>query len=275
MNKTLRKICFRIFSVIVMILMLTDIGFPQKGGCLGGSAWAELPANAYEDHFALSARDIGPSRKLLGDVTIMLAFVSTPEHPWTPEKKQEVFDVSDSSVRIMTEAAREYGAELNLKYRTLDYSISCEYNKDRAWYKEILNKFYKVQDMAVIQQRYRRFLNVDSAPMIFLFNSWDQSITYVCSANTPTWNDEMCVIFCDTKMHDNYLTHELFHQYGAIDLYDYNGEGVKAAADRIFSHSCMREVSHTVDELTAFLIGWTDKLSVKTQKFLDETKGLR
>ena len=37
----------------------------------------------------------------------------------------------------------------------------------------------------------------------------------------------------------------------------------------------MLTVSHEVDDLTAFLVGWTDTLSGKAQAFLDETKGLR
>ena len=74
-------------------------------------------------------------------------------------------------------------------------------------------------------------------------------------------------------MDDNYLTHELFHQFGAIDLY--NQEGVEKVALKYFPNSDMLTVSHVIDDLTAYLVGWTDTLSAKAQKFLKETEGLR
>ena len=46
-------------------------------------------------------------------------------------------------------------------------------------------------------------------------------------------------------------------------------------AEKYFPNSDMLTVSHEVDELTAYLIGWTDGLGQKSQAFLQETEGLR
>ena len=231
--------------------------------------------NDFETHFALEARDIGPCRKLVGKTEILLAFVSTPDHPWTDDKKQEVFDVSDSSVQIMKDEALRYGNTLELSYYPFEFSIPMEFSKDYEWYDYLLQNDYKVQNMDVIQQRYRRSLHVDSAPIIFLFNSWDRSYSRTTSAQNASFEDECSIIFCDTDMHDNYLTHELLHQFGAIDYYDYDNEGVENVAKKYFPESDMLIVSHDIDELTAFLVGWTDEIGPNAEAFLKETDGLR
>jgi hypothetical protein len=97
-----------------------------------------------------------------------------------------------------------------------------------------------------------------------------------CSSVNPYWTDEFCVIFCDTDMHDNYLTHEVLHLYGAIDLYDYHeGEGVQRVSEKYFPNSDMLGVSHEVDELTAYLVGWMDDLTWDAWQFVQEVDGLR
>ena len=88
-------------------------------------------------------------------------------------------------------------------------------------------------------------------------------------------NEEFSVFFCDTDMHYNYLTHELFPQYGAVDYYDYSNEGIERVAKKFFSNSPMLTVTREVDELTAYLIGRTETLSLKSGLFLAATVGRR
>ena len=232
-------------------------------------------AYGQKEHFALRARDCGPCDKLLGDAYIILAFVSTPQHPWTQTMKDRVGSVSRSSIAIMESEAKRYGARLSLQLGILDFSVPYEYGKDKQWYKYILDQNYDPPVIAEALDYYRGYLNVDTVAMIFLFNSWDRSYTTCTSRDYPNYSDEYCVIFCDTDMHDNYLTHEVLHLYGAIDYYDYDGEGVQKAAYKYFPDSDMMYPSHVVDELTAYLIGWTDTLTYKARAFLAETEGLR
>ena len=227
------------------------------------------------EHFALKARGWGPCDKLTGDAYIILVFVSTPQHPWTKKVKDRVNNVSWSSIDIMEKEARRYGAKLDLQFGGLDYSVPYEYNRDLKWYHYIIEEIFHEESIKEVYSYYRKSLHVDTVSMIFLFNSWDTSHTYMTSSDYPHWNEEFCVIFCDTNMHDNYLTHEVLHLYGAIDLYDYNNEGVQRVAKKYFPNSDMLTVSHNIDELTAYLVGWTNTLSKKANAFLAETKGLR
>lgn len=255
----MRKIIVCLLSLAIVFTLCFSVSFADAG----------------DTHFMLQNRDYGPCDKLLGDAYILLVFVSTPQHPWTQAQKDNVNRVSASSVQIMEAEAERYGADLNLRYGGLDFSVPCEFSSDLQWYNHILENIYHESSIVDVYRRYENDLNVDSASMIFLFNSWDVSHAYVASRDYPHWNQEFCVIFCDTDMHDNYLTHELLHLYGASDFYDYNGEGVQRIAERYFPNSDMLYVSHEVDELTAYLIGWTDQPSDKALQFLDETDGLR
>ena len=71
------------------------------------------------------------------------------------------------------------------------------------------------------------------------------------------------------------MAHELLHLFGAIDLYDYDNEGVRAIAEQFFPDSVMMKPTYVIDELTAYLIGWTKQPSPKVLQFLARTKGLR
>lgn len=234
-----------------------------------------IPVGAKAEHFALRGRDAGPCGRLLGNAYIVLVFVSTPKRPWTDVMKGRVNTVSLSSVNIMMRQAKRYGAKLDLAFGALDFSVPYEYDKDLKWYHYILENIYHETTVDAVYARYRRDLKQDTVALVFLFNSWDLSHAYVASKTEPLWNEEFCVIFCDTDMHDNYLTHEVLHLYGAIDFYDYDHEGVRRVAEKYFPNSDMLRVSHVVDDLTAYLVGWTDRLSPGASAFLKETEGLR
>ena len=231
---------------------------------------------ALSEHFALTGRDCGPCKKLLGDVEILLIFVNTPAHPWTQKQKDAVFKVSWSSIDYMHKNAKQYHANLNLSFAYFEFSVDYEVRKDDlTWYWDILHKDFHANSIADVIDAYRKGLHKDDVPFIFLFNSWDLSHTYMCYNNYPGWNEEFCVIYCDTEMHGNYLTHELYHQYGAIDLYDYNKEGIAKITRRYFPNNVMACTGTNVDDLTAYLLGWTDTLTPKAQRFLSEIDGRR
>lgn len=232
--------------------------------------------NTFEDHFALRGRNIGSCRKMTGKVTILLVYIDTPQYHWEDKGKNEVARIRDKSIKILKDQAMEYGQELELGYANLKFTIPYEYSKDGEWYKYILKEFYKVANMDVIQQRYRRALSVDSAPMIFLFNSRNISDVQYKSSSSADVNDEYCVFFCNTENTDDCFANELLKLYGAIDLFDYNEkEGIRVIAEKYFHESIMLYESDKVDELTAFLVGWTDTLSENVSNFLKETDGRR
>ncbi len=233
-------------------------------------------ALAYSNHFALRGHEWGPCDRFVGDAYIILVFISTPLHPWTQSVKDQVNNASWSSIANMEREAGKYGASLNLRFGGLDYTVPYEQNSDLKWYNYLMEEVFHVKSIKELYEYYQSSLCADTVSMVFLFNSNDRSHTYMTSCDYPYWNEEFSVIFCDPSLlHDNLLTHEVLHLYGAIDLYDYSYEGVQRISERYFPASVMRNGRQGVDELTAYLIGWKSTLSSNAKAFLNETQGLR
>ena len=66
------------------------------------------------------------------------------------------------------------------------------------------------------------------------------------------------------------IAHELLHQFGAIDFYF--PREIEAIAKKYIGDSIMCNSSvDTVDDLTAYLVGWKDTVSENSYLFLKET----
>ena len=118
---------------------------------------------------------------------------------------------------------------------------------------------------AVIPSFQREF-GVDEAPIAFCLNRSDRSF----ARQERGEGYEFAVLFGK----DEDYRHELYHLFGAMDLYQ-NDEVAKAAV-RYFPNSIMQYSGEDlrVDELTAYLMGWTDYPYKRAVRFLEETKHL-
>jgi hypothetical protein len=81
---------------------------------------------------------------------------------------------------------------------------------------------------------------------------------------------ERCYIFDDTSA----LKHELLHLFGATDFYYH--DTVEQAADRYLGDSIMASADAfaPVDDMTAYLIGWTEEIDATAALILEKTKHL-
>lgn len=232
------------------------------------------------EHFAKIARDAGQYKRFLGNVEIGLVFVSTPDHPWTESAKNEVFSVINSSIDIIESEARRYNVPLTLNCIYFEYYSPYDYSyenwSDLRWFNYGLENYFYQDSFTDLVNFYETADQKNSVPLCFMFNSYSRSFTLQASHNTP-WQDELNIYFCDhSLLHNNFLTHEFLHLYGAIDLYDYYpGEGVEAISKQYFSESVMRGDGWRIDELTAYLIGWLDIPTVDSILFMVDTEGMR
>ena len=231
------------------------------------------PAHAGE-HFASASRDFGPSGRFLGRIQLTPVFVSTPGHPWTEEKRQEWWDAWHLSADFIGREAARYGAEISLSAAFYETEIPMEYDSELGWYWYLMRNYFLAESMTELQRRVETEYQADDAPHLFLFNSAGRSHAYA-SARGVEWNEEFSVLFCGEPIVSGSITHELLHLYGAIDLYDYELEEVQPAAAKQFPSSVMLSINGEIDELTAWLIGWTDTKSRRVTDFLEETAGLR
>jgi hypothetical protein len=116
-------------------------------------------------------------------------------------------------------------------------------------------------------------LGCEEAPLVFAFNEVYRSHASLvfqlfpgASESSSIFRSEVTKTFIART-----IVHELCHQFGAVDYY--YPEAVKAAAEKIFPNSVMSG-GRTIDDLTAYAIGWTSVLSPDAIKFLDATQSV-
>ena len=262
----------------------------SKNSLFFGLIWiililAAVPAVSAADDWLqpAGARDYGPNRKLLGDVELFLVFVDTPLHPWTEAKRNEVFAAVRSSMTDLTDQARRYNIDLTLNSAFFKTSIpdeAAEFNLskiDLTWYWNLLKDYFHLSDMTEMQTYYENRRGKDDIAVLFFFNSNDRNYSYNSKRSYDSyWGEEFAVYFCESGIHNRFIEHELLHLYGAVDLYNRtSSENVEGLANRLFPDSVMKQTRGTVDDLTAYLIGWTDYPSAKAQQYLDGIAAMR
>ena len=240
-----------------------------------------LIAKCVDEHFALSPRDEGQFKKLLGNVEIALVFVSTPNHPWTDTSKNDLFKVVYSSMEVIESEASRYGAPLSLDLVYFEYDSPYDYSyedwTDLRWFDYGMKNYFYSDSFSNLIYKLEKTYKKDSYPLLFMFNSYSRSFSFIADKKSPLQN-ELNIYFCDKSLlHSNFLTHEFLHLYGAIDLYDYNeGEGIEEISKHYFPESVMQDgKNRSIDELNAYLIGWLDYPTTNILQFFSETEGIR
>ena len=236
-------------------------------------------------HWAELGRDLGPAAKLVGDIELLLVFISTPEHPWSEEEITDFFNIVHTSEDFILDEADRYGVPLSLSAQYFEASIPYEFdgsdlnNIDLSWYWYLVKNYFHTDGMTSMHEAYEERFGKDNTPFLFVFNNSYRNITYSTNLLHPNWQEEFSIYYGQQPMRDNMIVHELMHQYGAVDLYDLGSEGVEEISEQIFPDSVMlRSEGTEIDELTAYLIGWIDdpsELSDDTLFFLTLTDGLR
>ena len=241
--------------------------------------------NGQDFHWVELGRDLGPAAKLIGDIQLLLVFVSTPEHPWSEEEISNFFDAVQTSTDFIMDEAERYGVPLSLSAQYFEASIPYEFdgsdlsNIDLSWYWYLVKNYFHTDGMVSMHEAYEERFGKDNTPFLFIFNTPYRNITYSADLLFPNWLEEFSIYYGQQPLRDNLIVHELMHQYGAVDLYDLSSEGVEEISEQIFPDSVMlRQEGTEIDELTAYLIGWIDDPSVlsdDTLFFLTLTDGLR
>lgn len=207
----------------------------------------------------------GNCKTLEGDVAITVLFMDDWESSWTQEKKDEFLSAVYDTCWDLTYEAANWGKEVNFTvFSTQGYAeeivepqlayLSFPQHVASAGYSNYMPDFVD----ALQAQTY-----TEKVPVIVAFNKTGRS--YAC----PDANDydtvEKCYIFDDTSA----LKHELLHLFGAADFYyhdyldwsvgEYLGDSIMASSSEAFS---------PVDDMTAYLIGWTDTLTDNASSFV-------
>ena len=220
-----------------------------------------------KDHVLLNTRNAGISATLTGDVRVIVIFTNVPSASWTDEEMTKAqSDLEDMTNKIMTEAA-SYGADLDLSlaYYTGSVFIDEPLESSTYWEDTVLSSA-GLSSLDTASRDLEREYDLNNAPIVFCMNYTDRSYA------RPQYDlgRSECVFLYQDANGVTGFSHELYHLFGAKDFY-YPAD-VKSLAETYFPKSSMlTSEDSSVDDLTAYLIGWTDVPSADALSFLQET----
>jgi hypothetical protein len=223
------------------------------------SAWPK----EMRDHVLKGSRGSGISATLTGDVLITVVFVNDPTSAWTADKIASA-KAGDAAMaaEIQTQAAA-YGAKLKItmEYRQATVNITEEADS-QSWAERVIANA-GLGSISTASAELERTRGVKEAPILLYVNATERSF----ARPNSTGDTEYAIIW---DYQSGTSMHELFHLFGAPDYY--MPRSVKACAQRYCPNSPMLGGSNAVtDDLTAYLIGWTDTLSGQALAFLRDT----
>ena len=221
---------------------------------------AEYRANAL-----LRNRMSGSCESLTGDVLMTVIFVSDPSSSWSETEMQSIITGHTGVTNAVMEEASAYGVNLNLMVEYRNASVSYTMGENREpWISDAL-KSAGLWDMESTGKNIEVSRNVKEAPILFYLNTSGRAF----AKPSPSGKTEYAFLYAKEKGMIGYR-HELYHLFGAADLY--YPDRLLEIAGRYFPNSIMYPADYQyTDEFTAYLIGWTDQITSKSLDFLRET----
>lgn len=219
-----------------------------------------------DGHLFLQYKDKGNCETLRGDVSILLVFVSDSESSWDPVSREMAErDLCREMLRMM-DYAKGYGVSLSLFYGEWDISVAVdvESNNSEHWEAPVCAAM-GFQSLYDLQMALERDWGVASAPVVFVLNKTGRAAAY---SSYSEGAEEYLTVYSSEY---STFCHELLHLYGARDYY--YPMAVSDAAATFLPDSIMLS-GGTVDELTAYTVGWTKSLGRQAIGFLRATSHL-
>ncbi len=220
-----------------------------------------------KDHFWLRFRNSGASLKLVGNVRILTVFVEDKTSKWDDASKSQFWRNLNTAIEEITKSAASYGVRLNLQHSYFDMSVPASHKGD---WKSYFPEFFHRKSISELQDYYEKSLCSDETPFIFVFNRQDRGYASSDKAHDGYDTDEYSVVFKPFNVYT--IIHELLHQFGARDYYF--PQWVADIAVKYYPSSVMLSLNNHIDDLTAYLIGWKDDVSLKSYELLKATVGL-
>lgn len=232
---------------------------------LGSGELPNLPEEL-KKHIFLKTRDQGISATLTGRVLITVIFVSDSDTDWSETEMAETKAGHKEMIRQLCAEAASFGVALELAAEYRRATVSCDLGSApyTVWHREALQSAGFGANASVELEAERK---VKEAPVLFYLNLPGRA--FASAVIAPSAYTEFAVLY-GSEPNYNRFRHELFHLFGARDFY--YPERVRLLAEQYFPNSTMLVTEYPdIDPLTAYLIGWTDRLSLAAESFLRET----
>ena len=229
-------------------------------------------------------RNFGSAKKLVGDCALVTIFMADEESIFTINQEEEAMSKLTEAVNYLTNKANLFGRELEIVYNEPDLIyrfnskniISTNFD-DTNWSVDLLER---INSDKIVQEIYRNY-GIDNVGFVINVNKEGQS--YAVSTNKyvmKKYDNEKCVIYSQysgSETNAYVYAHEILHLFGATDLYYPNDiiEYRKDLAEEYFPNEIMLDYHYNlknamISDVTAYLIGWKDKLKKEYEDFVED-----
>lgn len=220
-----------------------------------------------DNHIFLDNKNCGACKSFTGNVLITVILVDDEESTWTTADMEDFRQVQMAATAKILKATREFHVALKINVQYMRCRVKGTFNQRdfSEWVKSAVKACGFADEKQIIPTLKKRH-GVKEAPVLFAVNRKGRSFTVT---NTDDNGFEYTVLYRD---HGDYR-HELLHLFGAKDYYF--PVAVRNVAKKYFANSIMMITKNAVvDSLTAYLVGWTERLSADAARFLEETAWL-
>ena len=226
----------------------------------------------YNGHFALYDKGKSWSRALRGEVCILAFLVHDENSTWTINDIEKCKTILNRVVDDLHRQSALTRSQLHITYDMKIVSVPLKFDRDlpRALEQSVLRQYGRFFRATDYRTYYEKEHAKDDAPVVFMLNREFRSFAIVGSDSDPK-GSQASYVSCERPADRcaRTLTHELLHQYGAIDFY--LPAKVSAVTRKYFPNSVMSS-GIIIDPLTRFLIGWDQAPREHVLRFLEETK---
>lgn len=209
---------------------------------------------------ALQSRGVGSCKELAGNVAVTVVFVDDTVSSWTQTEIDEFTNDLYASIADLTHQAAQWNVALSITLHTCHSTIEYEVPPESASNDlgPILSRagynMYGLSD--ALKNKY----SAEAVPIVIAFNKEGRSYAML---NDREDQIEACYLFSGSDA----FNHELLHLFGAADFY-YHGLMDFGASDVLGDSIMGDSATDRVDDLTAYLVGWTDELTNEAETML-------
>lgn len=222
---------------------------------------AELRENVY-----LSWKNTGFCEEMTGTMMVTIVFLSDTESSWNEAAIKKAKAAFDADIPKLETQAATYGAQLDVQITYLESKIAFkyDYNDTKIMWAMYALRQHNLANALTNESFLEEYYQTSSAPVVFVLNREGRSYAMI----TGTGSKFEYVVMYSSQL--TAVRHELCHIYGAVDFY-VPDETTTAANEHLSGSIMLNSNSGKVDDLTAYLIGWTDTLTPSAEAFLRDT----
>lgn len=218
--------------------------------------------SGYGSEYFMKFKNRGDCRELKGKVQLNFYLVSDGSCLWTPEAEKKLRqDVADE-IHLMNLDADRFQISLEFSCNFIPVTMTEQMLREESdsYVPRIVQSLGFENEDEMIPTLSAQS-GADSTAILFCFNRDERSF----AMHTTSENGfEYCVLYSGARA----FRHELYHVYGAQDLY--TPEHINTISQRFFPDSIMRKSgSLVIDPLTAFTLGWCEHLDDRVREFLE------